>query len=380
MSSSIEPEYRLRNLKRRLGDLLMSRRLSANPEATGIVELADFGKKCDALAEFAAESVTELNTARGAEARCAARIAEEIELAARLAARMETLPRSIGNIDLQCDLLEETGRMLDAALEAELLQEEPDVRLGLGPFAEAEKELFLEFLEFEGEIGSPPPALVPRGQLQRCLRRALLDHEDGPFRLSVTDAGTIEFGEFSYDSAAATGDGPEDEAETGTEETELPRSSGEPPDAKQALDLFAISDDESLKDFLLVKAVDAALLALLGPKLGSHEWVGKARELPHRPGKRQGVRPEAVQRPVEGWEVKDAQRAADRLSARRAGPEWAKLPNAAYMLRLFWLEDDRLAADLLALGPALKRMERGESVEGVRERATRCWKSLAGLL
>ena len=45
MSSLINPEYRLRNLKRAMRDLLMGRRLSADPERTGVVSLADFGKQ-----------------------------------------------------------------------------------------------------------------------------------------------------------------------------------------------------------------------------------------------------------------------------------------------------------------------------------------------
>ena len=370
----INPEYRLRNLKRRLTDLLMSRRLAANSEATGVVELGDFGKKCDRLANFAAESLEELNAARGTEARCAGRIAEEVELAARLCARIETLPRSAGNIHLQCDLLEEPTQKLDAALRVELLLEEPPVRMGLGPFAESEKELFEEFLEFEGEIAQPPPTLAPRGDLLRHLRRALLEHEEGAFKLSVTADGKMEFGEFLFDSA--------DGAEAAEEQSggPLPRSANEPKDTKQALDLFEISDDEGLKDFLLVKAIDAALPTILAPKLGGNEWLDKARALPHRPGKRQGVRPEAVQQPVEGWDIKTAQRAADRMAARRAGPEWAKLPNAAYLIRLFWLDDDALAADLLALGPALRQMEKGETVEDVRDRAERVWRAVSGLL
>ena len=168
MSSSINPEYRLRNLKRRLTDLLMSRRLAANSEATGVVELGDFGKKCDRLADFAAESLKELNAARGTEARCAARIAEEVELAARLCARIETLPRSAGNIHLQCDLLEEPTQKLDAALRVELLLEEPPVRMGLGPFAESERDLFEEFLEFTVRDCRDRLVPVPHLQQQRA--------------------------------------------------------------------------------------------------------------------------------------------------------------------------------------------------------------------
>jgi hypothetical protein len=43
-------------------------------------------------------------------------------------------------------------------------------------------------------------------------------------------------------------------------------------------------------------------------------------------------------------------------------------------------EDDRLAADLLALGPVLRRMEKGEPVESVEDRALRALKGLLGLL
>ncbi|MHC4938038.1 MAG: hypothetical protein ACYTHK_03620 [Planctomycetota bacterium] len=363
--SSINPEYRLRNLQRRLRDMLMGHRLSADPES-GIVELGDFGKKCETLAEFAAESVGELNTLSGGEARCAARIAEEIELAARIAARLEELPRNKERVYKQCDLLEEPARMLQAALDTELMQTEEDLRYGLGALATAERKHFEPFFEFEGKLAGPPPSEIPYGALRRALRRALLDHEGGAFHLVVTEDGRLEFGDQSYDGEAPTGD--------------LPRSANEPPEAKQALDLFEASDDEALKDFLLCKAIDAAVTALVTPHLGSHAWLNAARALPQKPGKRQAVRPEAVRRPVEGWDEADAARAADKLAAKRAGPEWARLPKAAYPWHLFGDLEAGLAADLIALGPALRAMEKGESVEGVRERAMRAWISLAGLL
>ncbi|MHC4408885.1 MAG: hypothetical protein ACYS0F_07770 [Planctomycetota bacterium] len=366
MSSQINPEYRLRNLQRRLRDMLMGHRLAADPENTGVVELGDFGKKCDTLAEFAAESVGELNAVCGSEARCAARISEEIELAARLVARLEELPRNKKRVYRQCDLLEEPARMLQGALDAELLQEEEDVRIGLGALAKEERKNFEPFFAFEGKIATPPPSPVPYLALRRALRRALLDHEAGAFHLAVFADGRIEFGDQSFDGEAPAGD--------------LPRAGNEPPEAKQALDMFEGSGDEALKDFLLVKAVDAAVQTLVAPQLGSNEWLNAARALPQRPGKRQSVRPESVRRPVEGWDENDAARAADKLATKRAGPEWARLPKAAYPWHLFGNLEAALAADLIALGPPLRAMEKGESVEGVRERALRAWSSLAGLL
>jgi len=374
MSSQVNPEYRLRNLQRRLRDTLMGHRLSADPEATGVVELADFGRKCDTLADFAAESVAELNMVRGAEARCAARVAEEVELGARTAARLEQLPRTRARIDRQCELLEEPLRLLQSALDVELLQDEEDRRAGLAALARAERKDFEPLLEFEGELASPPPAPIPYGALRRALRRALLEHETGPFHLAVSADGRLEFGDqsFELDAGGSAPDEARDQA--------LPRSANEPPEARQALDLLAASGDPELGDFLLVKAVDAAVQALVAPKLGSHAWVNAARALPRRPGKRQAVRPEAVRRPVEGWDEEDAARAADKLATKRAGPEWARIPKAAYPWHLFGDLDAALAADLLALGPALRAMEKGEGVAGVRERARRCWTALAGLL
>ena len=242
------------------------------------------------------------------------------------------------------------------------------MRYGLGSLAQAERSYFEQLIEFEGKMRTPPPQLIPYGALRRALRRALLDHEEGEFHLSVTKAGALEFGDQSFETDAPAAP------------DELPRSENEPAAAKQALDLFMASGDEGLKDFLLVKAIDAALHSYVAPRLGSHAWINRARLLPRAPGKRASVRPEAVRRPVEGWDEAEAGRVADKLAAKRAGPEWAKIPKAAYPLRLFEIEDDELTADILALGPALKAMEKGEAVEGVRERAMRVWASVSGLL
>lgn len=83
-ASSVNPEYRLRNLRRELRDLLMGRRLAADPESTGVVELADFGKRCETLADLAGQSVVELAAGGSPETECARRVAEEIELASTL--------------------------------------------------------------------------------------------------------------------------------------------------------------------------------------------------------------------------------------------------------------------------------------------------------
>ena len=83
---------------------------------------------------------------------------------------------------------------------------------------------------------------------------------------------------------------------------------------------------------------------------------------------------------VLGWDTQEAVRLAEKLAARRLCPESARLPKGAYLLRLFLSEDDALAADLLALGPALRRMEKGEEVEGTGPRAERALLSLLGLL
>ena len=361
MSSSIEPEYRLRNFKRSLTDLLMSRRLSADPEATGVVELGDFGKKCRTLAEFAAESAQGMTGA-------GARIAEELELAAGISARLEETPRNKARINRQCELLEDVSRMIDAALAVELDLQEEDISYGLGSLAQAERANFELLMEFEGKMRTPPPRKIPFGPIRRALRRALLDHEEGPFHLTVTKQGVLEFGDQAYDPGGAP-------VAKG-----LPRSVNEPAATKQALDLFAASDDEGLKDFLLCKAIDAALQAHVVPQLGSHAWINRARMLPKGAGKRAGVRPDKVRMPIEGWDEAEAARAADRLAAKRAGPEWARIPKAAYPMRLFGMEDDELTADILALGGPLKAMEKGEAVEGVRPVAERVWAKVAGLL
>jgi hypothetical protein len=56
------------------------------------------------------------------------------------------------------------------------------------------------------------------------------------------------------------------------------------------------------------------------------------------------------------------------------------VPKGAYVLRLFYSEDDALAADLLALGPALRRMEKGEGAAGTGPAAERALRGLLGLL
>ena len=59
----MNPADRLTNLNRKLNDLLMSRRLAADSERTGVVELGDFGLRCERLANFAGQSVAELGAA-----------------------------------------------------------------------------------------------------------------------------------------------------------------------------------------------------------------------------------------------------------------------------------------------------------------------------
>lgn len=359
--AATNPEYRLRNIRRQLADLLMGRRLSADPEATGIVDLSDFGKRCDKLADFAAESLEGLTD------RCARRVVEEVELAARLAALMETLPRTATRIDKQCRQLEEVARLTDAAIDAEMALEETPQVASLSGLARAERDLFQPFREFEGRIEDAPPGTVDRGPICRALRRALLEHEeDRPFRLSVSKDNVLRFSDLEFRAEAAG------EA--------LPRVADEPPEVKKALDLYETAPDPGLRDFLLVKAVDEALFALLSPRLGEVALVEQARALPRKPGKRFHVRPEAVQRPVDGWDPVEAARAVEKLASRRIGPEWARLPRGAYVLRLFSSDDDGLAADLLALGPALRRMEKGEAVAGTGERAGRALRKVLGLL
>jgi len=365
-ASSVNPEYRLRNLRRELRDLLMGRRLSADPESTGVTELADFGKRCERLADFAGESVVELAAGGSAETECALRVAEEVELACRIAARMETLSKSPERLDRQCRPLEEALHTVEAALRVECALEEPASLSSLATLARQERDLFAPFLDFEGRIEEAPPGQVERGRVRRALRRALLEHEGGPFALAVDREGVLRFGDFEFTTEAVAGG--------------LAREPHEPPEVKKALDLREAAPDAALRDFLLVKAVDGALVALLSPKLRGHELPERARALPQRPGKRFMVRPEAVRKDVPGWDDKEAVRLVEKLAARRLGPESAHLPKGAYLLRLFLSKDDALAADLLALGPALRRMEKGEAVEGTEPAAERALRGLLGLL
>lgn len=366
--SSVNPEYRLRNLRRELRDLLMGRRLAADPES-GVTELADFGKRCTALAELAGQSVVELAAGGGAEAECARRVAEEIELACRLAALLETLPRSPQRLDRQCRPLEEALAMAEAALQAECVLEEPATLTSLAALARRERDLFGSFLDFSGRIEEGPAGLVEHGRVRRALRRALLEHAEGgqgAFALGVDKDGVLRFLDFEFAAEAAAAG--------------LARVPQEPPEVKKALDLREAAPDDALKDFLLVKAVDEALFALLAPQLSGHELPERARALPQRPGKRFSVRPEALRTDVSGWDTGEAARLVEKLAARRLGPEAARLPKGAYLLRLFLHADDALAADLLALGPALRRMEKGEAVAGTAEPAERALRSLLGLL
>ncbi len=353
--------YRLINARRRLKDLLMSRRLAVDPERTGVVELADFGKRCDALAAFARETQEEFA------GRVVGTVAEEIELAARLASSLETLPRTPERLDRQTRLLEEVARLVAAALDADLELNEAAVLLSLSTLAQRESELFAPLFSIEGVIHESAPGMIVRGPVLRALRRALLDHdEESAFRLEVDEAGTLRFGDFQITAEVS--------------EPGVPRTRNEPPDVKRALDMYEGTRDEALRSFLLVKAVDEALAALLGPMLSDAALVEKARSLPQKPGKGYAVRPEAVQRGVEGWNNADALRVAEKLAARRLGPDAARLPKGAYLLRLFLSEDDRLAADLLVLGTALKRMGKGSPVEGTDDQAIRALRALLGLL
>jgi hypothetical protein len=376
MSSPANPEWRLRNLHRRLRDVLMGHRLSADPERTGVVELSDFGKAANELADFASASVKEMEGVRGPEGECGRRVAETLELAARAAARFEELPRTPKRVGQQCGFLEEAERDLDAALKAACALEEKPVLVSLSVLARRERDLFAPLVTFEGRIEETPPGMVEHGKVRRALRRAILQHEGGPFLLEVTKEGTIR---------AATRTEDLDfqhlffQAEK-TEATGVPRSPLEPPEVKRALDLRESAPDAALKDFLLAKAVDEALYAFLAPRLLSHELEEKARAVPRRPGKRMVVRPEAVARPVAGWDVQEAARLVERVADRRAGPEVARVPKGAYLLRLFYTEDDTLGADLLGLGPALRKMEKGESVEGTAPAAERALRGLFALL
>jgi hypothetical protein len=370
MSSPANPEWRLRNLHRKVRDLLMGHRLSADPEKTGVVSLADFGKAANELADFAAQSVKDMEGVRGPEGECGRRVAETVELAARAAARFEELPRTPKRIGQQAAFLEEAERDLDAALKAECRLEEKPAVVSLSGLARRERDLFAPLVTFEGRIEDAPPALIPHGEIRRALRRRILSHAGGPFGIEV-GGNRIRFGS----DAGWEGFGGAEVEVSG-----VPRSPLEPPEVKRALDLRETAPDPALKDFLLVKAVDEALFAFLEPKMRSHEIEEKARALPRRPGKRAPVRPEAVARPVAGWDVQEAARIADRAADRRAGPEFVRVPKGAYLLRLFYSEDDTLAADLLSLGPALRKMEKGEAVEGTAPAAERALRGLLGLL
>jgi len=353
MSSS---EYRLRNLRRRLRDLLLGHRAAADPES-GVVELADFGKRCDDFADFAAETQAEFEGG-------VRTIAEEVELAARAAALLETLPKSPERVERQCALLEEPLALIEAALRSEGRYEEEPVLVSLSAIARAERKLFEPLVDFEGRIEESPAGLVDRGGVRRALRRAILEHDGGPFELRVSAKGVLRFGDLEY-AAEAAGEA-------------WQRSPDEPEEVKRVLDMREAAPDPALRDFLLVKAVDEALFACVAPRIGA--LAERARALPHRPTKRFSVRPEAVRRDVEGWDDSEAARVVDRMAARRAGPDWARLPRGAYVLRLFLSEDDALAADLLALAPALRRMEKGEEVGGTGARAERALRALLGMM
>jgi hypothetical protein len=386
MSSPGNPEWRLRNLHRRLRDLLMGHRLSADPERTGVVELSDFGKAANELADFAAQSVKDMEGVRGPEGECGRRVAETLELAARAAARFEELPRTPKRVGQQCGFLEEAERDLDAALKAECRLEEKPVLVSLSVLARRERDLFAPLVSFEGRIEDTPPGMVEHGRIRRALRRAIVVHPGGPFRLEVSRDGTLTFDSPApaalRDMATGTATARQQLAFRAekTETSGVPRSPLEPPEVKRALDLRETAPDAALKDFLLAKAVDEALFAFLEPRLRSHEIEEKARAVPRRPGKRMVVRPEAVARPVTGWDREEAARLVERVADRRAGPEVARVPKGAYLLRLFYSEDDALAADLLALGPALRKMEKGEAVEGTAPAAERALRGLFGLL
>jgi len=373
MAPPVDPEHRLRNLARRLRDLLMGRRLSADPERTGVVSLGDFGLKCDKVAELAGESVVELAARRSEAARCAARLCEELELAARAAALLETLPRTPARIDRQCELLEEVQARIAAALEGEEVSLPEDIAvLSLSALVGDERELFAPFVTFSGELEPARPGRIDAGRVRRRLRRALLEHAEageGPFRLEVDGDGVLRFGEFEFRAEPVA-----------ASEARFERAAHEPPEVRKILDLREQAPDEALADFLLVKAVDETLLAVLQPHLSGNALATKARNLPRRPGKRFAVRPEAVASDIEGWDRAEAARGVEKVAARRAGPEWARLPKGAYLLRLFLGADEALTADLLALGPALKRMEKGEAAPGARERGERALRALLSRL
>jgi len=465
MPSPINPEFRLRNLQRRLNDLLLGRRLSADSETSGVVDLTDYGKRCEEFAAFCAQGAAELAAATTPEAQCARRILEDAENAARLAALFETLPDGPRRRNAQCDLLEEVDRDLRAALKTELRMTEAPVNASYAPMVRREAELFRPFVEIALRLETPPPLPIRRNEARRALRRALLASER--IEISVDAEGTLRFldrefraeppeasegpaagpgeagapaeapgsagaGEAGASGAGASGapaDTPSSagagapgagvggvggagkghslddrgagRAETGAgagaagasgtggagargsgtagrspAATPIQRSADEPPGVKKALDLHAVAPDEALREFLLAKAAEEAAAALVLPRLGSGEWLARAREFPRREGKRGAVRPESVATKATGWDAAEAARFVDRLSERRAGPEWARLPKAAYPIRLLLIEEDALASDLLALAPALRRMEKGERAPGSTEVALRVLRRL----
>jgi len=353
--------YRLIAIKRKLRDLLMSKRLSLDPENTGVVEMADFGKRCEALAVYAAKSIEEVPSV--------ATVAEDLELAARLAALMETLPRSRERVDKQLRPIEEVAQVVEGAMKAGAVPREEPVMVSLAALANAEKDLFGPFVKFAGEIRESTQGMARRGELRRALRRALLDHyqeeEEGPFSLEVAD-GILRFGEMAVGVEVVGG--------------ELERSANEPREVAQVLDMRDGTDDCALRSFLLVKAVDEALFAVISPRLATPALAEQARTLPVRPGKRRVVRPEAVTRAVAGWDVAEAARLAEKLAARRLGPDAARLPKGAYLLRLFVSNSDGQASDLLRLSTALRRMEKGEEVEDTDTVALRALRGLLGML
>jgi len=366
MPSPIVPEHRLKSVERKLRDLLFGRRLSVDPERTGVVDLSDFAKRCEEVARHAAEGAAAFAAQPGPEPACARRVCEEAELACRLAALLETTPRTPQRIASQCDALEDALRRVETALLVKCRVEEPPSVASVAAIARRERARFAPFVAFTGDVEDAPPATVPVEEIARAIRRAALDRVGGTLELSVARDGTLRVGEAHWGGGAPAAG--------------LPRLPEEPKEVKRALDLRESTADPALRDFLLAKAVDEALYALLAPRLGGEGLVAKAREFPRKPGKRGVVRPEAVRAAAEGWDEVEAARAVERVAARRAGPEWARLPRGAYLLRLLVVPDDALASDLLAIAPALRRMEKGETVEGSAGRAERALRRLLSLL
>ena len=114
MAEPLNPEHRLRNLQRKLRDLVLGHRSSADPERTGVVDLSDFGKRCEAVAELARESTAALAALDTPEGRCTACVAEEVELACDTAGLLEALPPGRQRADDQASILEEWGRLWQA--------------------------------------------------------------------------------------------------------------------------------------------------------------------------------------------------------------------------------------------------------------------------